>query len=311
MKVIVMGAGGVGGYLSGLLARAGHEVTIIARGPHLEAMQANGLRIETAVEEDFEVPVHAINAPMPGTTADLVLFAVKSYDTEDAMARVRPAVGPSTTVLTLLNGVDSGEKLAASLGPERVLDGAVYIESFIKSPGVIAQVGGPRRVTFGNRNGANGEREAGLFDAFKSAGWEVELSDHMLGALWGKFSYLGPFATFNTVTGLGSAKLCASEGCKELMHDMVSEYVAVGNAGGAKLADGTVDNILERYMSSIVGVTSMLRDRMGGRRLEADSLVGDVARRGEALGVPTPVTSTMYRLLTSMANGGATELGAV
>ena len=309
MNVLVMGAGGVGGYLGGLLGRAGHRLTVIARGPHLDALQSRGLRVETAVEEPFELPVHALPAPEPDVVADLVLFTVKSYDVEEAIARIQLAIGPNTTVLTLLNGVDSGEQLAAAFGPERVLDGAIYVESLIRAPGVVAQVGGPRRVVFGNRHAASGPRERRMLDAFVSAGWNVELSENVLGQLWSKFAYLGPFAAVNTITGLGPAKLCSEEHCGRLMHTVVSEYVAVGNAEGAELPTEAVERTMASLSQASVGMSSMLRDRIAGKRLESDALVGTVVRRGAAHSVPTPVTESLYCLLGPMANGGATTLG--
>ena len=309
MKVLVMGTGGVGGYFGALLAGAGHRVTVIARGAHLDALQSGGLRVETVVEEDFVVPVHALSAPEPDITVDLVLFAVKSYDLDDAIARVRPAVGPETTVLTLLNGVDAGARLADAFGPDRVLDGLVYIESYISAPGIITQAGGPRRVAFGNRHAANGARESALLDAFTGAGWQVELAPHILRALWTKFAYLGPSAAVSTVTGLSTAKLCSEDQCGQLVHSMVSEYVAVGNASGAELAPDAAETIMEGIRTSTIRVTSMLRDRLAGKRLESDALVGSVVRHGQALGVPTPVTDTLYCLLTPMSAGGAAQLG--
>ena len=303
MRVLVMGTGGVGGYFGALLGRAGHDLRVIARGTHLDAMQINGLTVETVAEDNFTIPVRALPIPAPGQQVDLVMMAVKSYDLEEAIHIIRPAVGPDTTVLTLLNGVESGERLAQVFGPERVLDGVVYIESFIKSPGVIAQTGGPRRAVFGNRNGANSEREQRFYQDFLAAGWQVELADNVTNALWSKYAYLGPYAAFNTITGLGSAQLCAASECESLMQQMVEEYVAVGNAEGAAFGDDAVETILDRYRNPIVGQTSMYRDRLASRRIEVEALVGAVVRRAAAAGIPSPMTSTIYALLQPMANG--------
>ena len=296
-----MGTGGVGGYFGGLLGRAGHRLTAVARGAHLEALQKDGLRIETAVEDDFTVPVHALPMPEPGRLFDLVLVAVKSYDVGEAIKLVRPGVGPGTILLTLLNGVDSGEQLAAAFGAERVLDGLVYVESFIKEPGVVAQVGGPRRAVFGNRNGTNGDREQRLLDELTASGWNVELTDNVVGALWSKFAYIGPYAAFNTVTGLSSGELCQAAECEDLMRRMVTEYVAVGNAEGADLGPAMTGEIMERFRNSMIGMTSMMRDRVNGKLIEHELLVGSVVRRGKAHGIPTPVTETLYALLASVA----------
>jgi len=158
---------------------------------------------------------------------------------------------------------------------------------------------------FGNRNGANGAREQHLLAEFTAAGWNVELADNTVGALWTKFAYLGPNAAFNTVTGLNSSQLCQSTECMDLMRRMVAEYVAVGNAEGAKLPENLVDQLVERFQNPIIGVTSMRRDRVAGKRIEVDSLVTVVIRRGKAANIPTPVTDTLNALLQPMAAGGA------
>lgn len=301
MNVLIMGAGGVGGYFGALLGRAGHPLTVVARGAHLEALQTNGLRIETAIEDDFTVPVHALSTPEPGRVFDLIMMSVKSYDVDEAIHLIRHGVGPDTTILTLLNGVESGEQIAAAYGSERVLDGVVYIESFIKEPGVVAQVGGPRRAVFGNRNGANGDREKKLLDDFLAARWNVELADNVIGALWNKFAYLGPYAAFNTVTNLNSGQLCQAPESEAMMREMVAEYVAVGNAEGADLGPSMVEEILGRFRNPMIGMTSMLRDRVNGKRIEHDALVGSVVQRGKANGIATPVSQTLYSLLAPVA----------
>ena len=303
MNVLVMGAGGVGGYFGALLARAGHSLTVIARGPHLDAVRANGLRVESAIEPPFAVSADAHDAPPPGCRPDLVLFTVKSYDMAEAIERIRPAVGPDTAILTLLNGVSSGDALADAFGRDRVLDGVVYIESYVKAPGVITQPGGPRQVTFGSRAGA-GDRERLLLREFEAAGWNVELAGDILVPLWRKLTFIGPFAAFNTVTGLGTEQLGASPECVRLIHAMMREYADVARAEGAALPSDAPDAAIERF-HGFSGMSSMLRDRMAGKRLESDTLVADVARRGKARGVPTPTTDAMSALLAPMSAGGA------
>ena len=303
MNVLVMGAGGVGGYFGALLARAGHPLTVIARGAHLDAVRANGLRVESAIEPPFTVSADAHDAPPPDCRPDLVLFTVKSYDVAEAVERIRPAVGPDTVALTLLNGVNSGDALADAFGRDRVLDGVVYVESYVQAPGVIAQAGGPRKVTFGRRSG-NGDRERRLLGAFESAGWNVDLADDILVPLWQKLTFIGPFAAVNTITGLGTERLGASGECVRLLHAMMREYADVARAEGAALPSNAADAALERF-HAFSGMSSMLRDRIAGKRLESDALVADVARRGKARGVPTPATDAMSALLAPMSAGGA------
>ena len=303
MNVLGMGAGGVGGYVGALLARAGADVTVVARGPHLDAIKRHGLRVESAIEPSFAVAVEAVEAVEPGYEADLVLLAVKTYDLDEAAAAIEPAVGRGSTVLTMQNGIGPGEALAERFGAERVLEAAVYIESHVGSPGVIAQDGGPRRVVFGRRAG-NGEREAALLDTMRQAGWEAELAPHILGTLWTKLTFLGPLAALGTITGLSAGQLYAQDASAALIEAVIAEYAAVGNADGAGLPADAAATAMER-VRGFAGMTSMLRDRLAGRRLESDALVGAVVRRGAAHGVPTPLTASLDALLAPMRDGGA------
>jgi 2-dehydropantoate 2-reductase len=308
MDVLVVGAGGVGGYLGGLLARAGHRLTVVARGAHLEALARDGLRVESVADGSFTVPVEAVPTAPAGRTADLVLFTVKGYDTPGAIEQARAAMGPHTQVLTLQNGVVAADHLAAAFGRERVLDGLIYIESYVKAPGVIAQDGGPRRVVFGKRAG-NGPQEHALLGAMREAGWVAELADDIVTALWAKLCFIGPFAALNTVTGLRGPVLASNPASAGVARALITEYVAVATAEGARLPADMVDATLER-MRGFTGLASMLRDRIGGRRLEADALVDDVVRRAGAHAIPVRVASTLAALLAPMREGGSPALGA-
>jgi 2-dehydropantoate 2-reductase len=148
MRIAVIGAGGVGGYFGGLLARAGHEVTFVARGPHLAAIQERGLRVESANDGTFTVKGQAVEDTTRAGEQELVLFTVKMYHNAGAIEAARPMVGQNTVVLTLQNGIDNGEQLAQALGPHHVMIGSVYLEGRIKEPGVVTQ-GGPGAGAFG------------------------------------------------------------------------------------------------------------------------------------------------------------------
>lgn len=302
MNVLVMGAGGVGGYFGALLARAGHDVTVVARGPHLDAIKRDGLRVERATEPSFAVAVDAATAVEPGYEADLVLFAVKTYDLDPAVRVIEPAIGRATTVLAMQNGVGSGERLAERFGPERVLDAAVYVEAHLGSPGVIVQEG-TWRVVFGRRAG-NGGAETALLERFADAGWEAELSPQILATLWTKLTFIGPLAALGAIAGLSAAQVCSQDASTAFIEAVVDEYAAVGNAVGAGLPADVAAAVMER-VRGFEGITSMHRDRLAGKRLESDALVGDVVRRGAAHGVPTPLTAGLDALLAPMRDGGA------
>jgi 2-dehydropantoate 2-reductase len=308
MDVLVVGAGGVGGYLGGLLARAGHRLTVVARGAHLEALARDGLRVESVADGAFTVPVEAVSAAPAGRTADLVLFTVKGYDTPGAIEQARAAVGPDTRVLTLQNGVVAADHLAAAFGRERVLDGLIYIESYVKAPGLIAQDGGPRRVVFGKRSG-NGPREQTLLGALLEAGWVAELAEDIVTALWAKLCFIGPFAALNTTTGLRGPVLAGETASADVARALICEYVEVATAEGARLPAGVVDATLDR-MRGFTGLASMLRDRIGGRRLETDALVDDVVRRAGVHGIEVPVAAMLAALLAPIREGGSPALGA-
>ena len=304
MRVLVMGAGGVGGYYGGLLARAGHDVTFVARGAHLQALQRNGLTVESEHEPPFTLPVRATAQPGAEHEADLILLTVKTYDTAEALALIRPAAGPGTMVLTLQNGVDSGEAIAATLAQGHVAEGPVYVVSSITSPGVVRQTGGVNRVVAGAHDDASRPRIEALASELRIAGWPMELTDHPQRELWAKLAFLGPLAIGTTLTGLSAGALRSHAASAALLRQLVEEYVGVANAQGVGLgpdASARAMATLERYPAD--GTSSMARDQEAGRRLEAEALVGSVVRRGKASGVATPATEMAYRLLAPLIDG--------
>jgi 2-dehydropantoate 2-reductase len=175
MRIAVYGAGGVGGYFGGRLARAGAEVHFIARGAHLRAVHEHGLRVRS-VKGDFEVQAPATNDPADVGPCDFVLFCVKTFDTEAAAARLGPLVGEDTAVVSLQNGVENEDKLARAVGDGHVMGGAAFIFAQIAGPGVIVHTGGPASITFGELDGHTSERARRLLDCCEQAGVAAELS---------------------------------------------------------------------------------------------------------------------------------------
>jgi 2-dehydropantoate 2-reductase len=309
MKVLVMGTGGVGGYFGGLLARAGHDVAFIARGAHLKAIQERSLTIESVVEPSFPLEVQAHSAPPADFKADLIMLCVKNYDTQEAVKIIAPAVGPDTVIMPLQNGVDGADALAASFGSKHVLGGVAYIEVSVREPGVIAHRGGARRILFGEMNGGTSERCDLLLKEFESAGWLAEHSPHIKRELWSKLIFIAPFAGMNTVTALAAGPLRETPATRQLLSAAIVEGEAVGNAEGAGLPPDAVSRALAALDAfPATGLTSMYRDRLSGKRLESDVLVGSIVRRGEKHGIPTPVMSILESLLKPMANGDATPV---
>ena len=297
MKIAVMGTGGVGGYFGGMLAKAGHDVTFIARGPHLAAIRENGLRVET-VHGDFTVHAPATDDPGEVGPVDLVLFCVKTYHTDEAGRAIAPLVGDDTLILSLQNGVDNEEKLAALYGQEHVLGGVCYISAAIATPGVIRQVSGPRSIVFGELDGSITPRAQRVLQAFTDAGIDATLSEDVQKALWTKFLFICAFSGVASVARAPVGELLAIPETRELLREAMAEVAAVARARGITLdAD-----IVERMISFAEGFTpetkpSMLVDLERGNRLENDALSGTVARLGAELGVPTPVHRVIYAAL--------------
>ena len=310
MNIAVMGAGGVGGYFGGLLARAGNDVTFIARGPHLDAMRANGLRVISSNDGEFVVSGKATDDPAEAGPQELVLFTVKMYDNDDAIQAIAPLVGPDSIILTLQNGIDNGEQLVQAYGPERVMIGSAYLEGRISDPGVVTQ-GGPGAASFGERTPGITERGERLLAIFKDANWRVDLLENMTGMLWKKFAYLS-----------GSAGVCAASGCmygelrtipetREAIRAAIAEALAVGEASGAPLEPDSLEwsmNALDNFPAT--GMASLAKDFAEGRPVELEGLTGTVIRMGAQYGVPTPVNHALYAVLKPRANRIEAGLGA-
>ena len=302
MDIAVMGAGGVGGYFGGLLARAGHNVSFIARGPHLEAIRSSGLRVESGNDGIFTVPGKATDDPASVGPQDLVLFAVKMYDNDDAIHAIAPMVGPDTIVLTLQNGIDNGERLVDVYGADRVMIGSAYLEGRISEPGVVTQ-GGPGAASFGERNIGISERGERLYQVFRDAGWRVDLLENMTGMLWKKFAYLSGSAGVCAATGCAYGELRTVPETRAAIEAAIAEALAVGDAAGAPLEPDSLEwsmNALDNFPAT--GMASLAKDFAEGRPVELEGLTGVVIRMGREHGVPTPVNDALYAVLKPRAN---------
>ena len=303
MDIAVMGAGGVGGYFGGLLAKAGNKVTFIARGQHLEAIRKNGLRVKHH-DGDFTVPVAATDDPREVGPVDLVLFTVKTYDTQPALSPVKSMLGDSTAVLTLQNGVESYKVLGNSLGEGRVLPGAAYIESRIESHGMIWQTGDVVRIVFGEVDGVRSRRAVKFHEALTGAGVNCELSEDAVSTLWTKFLFIASVAGLTSACRMRLGALLDSPEYRELLVTAMREIEAVGRAQGVALDPHVVEQTMEYVEGAVKDITaSMHADLELGRRLELDALNGAVVRLGQEVGVDTPVNRLLYLVLKPHING--------
>ncbi len=294
-KVAVMGAGAVGSFFGGMLARAGAEVTLIARGAHLEAMQKNGLFIDSIRFQEY-VPVKASGDPSGVRGAELILFCVKSLDTDSAARSIAPHVSPTAVVLTLQNGVDNAEKINKVTGLV-ALPTVVYAAAALAGPGRMKHAGRGDLV-IGN---TPTEPAASIAATFERAGVPCRLSDNIQGEIWQKLVLNCASNAITALTRAGYALAVRNPYSRQIMIQAVEETVDVAAAAGVRMPTPTPQltkqllDIFESYGTEAVSSTA--QDLARGRKTEIDALNGYVARRGAELGVPAPVNQTLHALI--------------
>jgi 2-dehydropantoate 2-reductase len=287
MSVAVMGAGAVGCYYGGMLARAGHTVTLIGRPQHVQAVQAQGLRMQT-LSFDEAVPLRASTDASAVRGADLVLFAVKSPDTEAAGEQMRPHLAPGALVLCLQNGVDNAERLRAVLPDHAVAAAVVYVATEMAGPGHLRHHGRGELVI---EPSIHSEAAA---QALVAAGVPTEISDNVRGALWAKLVLNCAYNALSAVGRIAYGELVQRPGVTDLMADVVAECQAVAAADGVNIP-GDVAAAVRRIAETMpTQYSSTAQDLMRGKPSEIDHLNGYVVRRGAALGVPTPANRAMW-----------------
>ena len=303
MRIVVMGSGGTGGYFGAKLARAGLDVTFVARGAHLAALAADGLRIRSAVEGEWVVRAPVVARLDGGPPADLVLFCVKSFDTEEAAALIRPAVGSHTGVLSIQNGVDNEEKLARALGAGHVLGGAARVFATIEAPGVIRHTFGGH-LTFGEMDGRESDRARAFLAACGKAQIPAELVPDVLRALWDKYVFLTTHAGVTALTRCPAGVLRAVPEVRELYRRIVTEILAVARAAGAPVDDGLLAQGM-KFLDTVApnAYSSLHHDLLHGRRLELEALHGHVVRLAERHGVAAPTVFAIYAALRPFRDG--------
>jgi 2-dehydropantoate 2-reductase len=307
MRIVAVGAGGVGGFYGGMLAaQGGCAVAFVARGAHAAAMRAHGLTIE---RDGGRPPIHLPKPELAETAgglgpADLVLLGVKLWDMEAAIAAIRPLVGPGTAVLALQNGVTKDAALVDAFGADRVLGGVAYVATHIARPGVIAQTGPMQRLVFGCYSEATRNRAEALLRAGLAAGLDAVLAPDIRRAIWQKFVFLvGLSGTTATTRGpIGPVR--ANPHARAFLRDLMAEVVAVGRAEGVALDVADLDAAMQRAETVSPAMTSSLaHDLAAGRRLEMPWLAGAVVDIGARHGVPTPCNRAVRDILAVHAGG--------
>jgi 2-dehydropantoate 2-reductase len=298
MRITIFGSGGVGGYFGSRLAQAGEDVTFIARGEHLKAMQKNGLRVES-IQGDFTVnPVKTTDDPAQAE-ADAVLVAVKCWDVPAAAEAMKPMVGRHTFVVPLENGVEAPDQLAAVLGRAHVLGGLCRISAYIATPGVIRHVGLNPSVTFGELDGSSSQRLEQLRQVFARIPFiRAEISTNIRVDMWDKFLFIATMSGLGGVTRQPVGVFRSVPESRALLKATLEETCTLAQARGVALPNDTVQKTLETIDKLPPATTaSMVRDILDGRPSELEAQSGAIVRMGRESGVPTPVHTYIYASL--------------
>jgi 2-dehydropantoate 2-reductase len=304
MRIAIIGAGGVGGYFGAKLAKAGEDVTFIARGAHLAAMRAHGLRVHSGNGDLTVDPVQATDDAASVGPVDLVMVAVKLWSTEESIETARALMGPKSTIVSFQNGVDAEEQLLHAFGPDRVIGGVANIAALIESPGVIRHNGTMALLQVGSLDGRPSPAVEALAAAATHAGFDLKVSSDIMKSIWEKFVFLASLSAMTALTRMPLGPLREDPDTRALFTQLAEEVVAVGRAKGVPLGDGTVGAMLSRLDGlPREMVASMLGDLLRGNRLELPWLSGGVVRLGAAVGVPTPAHRFVYTALKLYANG--------
>ena len=304
MRIAVVGAGGVGAGFGAALAKAGGDVTFIARGAHLAAMKRDGLKIESPRGDFHLKPTQATDDPATVGAVDIVLFCVKLWDVESAGRHIKPLVGPQTAVIPLQNGIDAPERLVPILGAAAVMGGVAQISASIVAPGVIRQVGTFMRMLFGELDGSPSKRGEAFLALCQKAGFDAVLSDQIVTELWLKFILLATNASVMAVARQPIGKLRDDPDMRPQFVAAYNEVISVGRARGVKLPADTLERMLAFNESAPPTMKpSMALDLERGNRIELPWLGGKVVELGRTLGVPTPTHALMYAALKPYVMG--------
>jgi 2-dehydropantoate 2-reductase len=304
MKITVMGSGGVGGYFGARLAAAGNEVTFVARGSHLEAMQSKGLRLDSELGELVLSPVKVVTDPSTISAADAIIFAVKMRDTESAAESLKPLVQKGAAIFTFQNGVESADRIGKVVGPGHVVEGAARIAAHISEPGIIKQTGKFAILEFGERDGKPSSRVSAFHAACVAAGIQATLSENISRTVWLKFAMLAPVAGMTALTRGPLGPIRKTPETYALLKAAVEETVAVGVAAKT----GLVPEDAARTIKLIDGLpaammASMCHDLLAGKPIEIAGLSGAVTRIGNDHHVPTLTHAFMAAALAPFAEG--------
>ncbi len=304
MRIVVIGAGGTGGYFGGLLARAGEDVIFVARGRQLEALQEGELTVKSRLVGTFSVRVRATDNPEEIGPVDLMLVCVKMYDVAAASKGLHALIGPETVVLPIQNGIEVAGLLSDEVGAQHLVGGVAYVTSQIESPGVIAQTGGGGSIELGELDGGQSERTRRVQEVLQHAGIPTKLPDDIRVSLWAKFLFICAVSGITALTRLPVGQLLAYTETSDLIRAVMQEGESLARSYSIALPEDVVERqmaVLQSFPPQAMG--SMAFDLLAGRRLEIDALNGTMVRLGKEQGLSLPCNAVIYAALKPYANG--------
>jgi 2-dehydropantoate 2-reductase len=303
MKICVMGSGGLGGFFGGWLAASGADVSFIARGAHVDAIQANGLTVTSEFGTKHIENAQATNNPADVGPVDIILFCVKNYDLDTAAEMCRPMLKSGTAVISLLNGVSAPDRIAKILGKGHAVPGLTFVPSNIASPGVIAHLGQKKDITFGEMDGSSSERIETFSQLCRLAGLDAQVSPDITTVTWSK--YVG-WSSVSVVAAASRKHFGIIQSTPELLslfRGLATEAWRVGCAKGAQLEDDLVDTLVRAILSyPPEAKPSMLVDLERGNRIELDTASGTIVAMGDEMGVDTPMNRALHAVLLPYKN---------
>jgi 2-dehydropantoate 2-reductase len=309
MRIAAMAAGAVGGYFGARMAAAGHDVFFIARGAHLEAIKKNGLKIESVHGDVHLAKPNVTDDPAQvlsqGGPVDIVLFAVKLWDTEKAAELTRPLVAPATRVIILQNGIDSAERIMPILGAEQTIGGIAAIATVISSPGVIKQTSQFALMRFGRADKRPDATLQAFAEAGKAAKLDIAISADITRDRWQKFIFLTAMAGSTSTLRSSIGPIVADPELRGFFSNLMEETFAIGKAKGVALDPAYIEDRMNFVQNKVEpGMkASMAHDLERGNRLELDWLNGKVRELGRSLNIPTPANDTVYTVLKLHRSG--------
>lgn len=310
MKIAVFGIGGVGGYFGGRLVEAGHDVAFIARGRHLEAIRAHGLRVDSDRGDFIAKPRIATDDPAEVGVVDVVMLATKAWQVDDAAQQMKPLVGENTMIYPMLNGVEAPLKLAKVFGDAPVLGGLCRVMSWIEAPGHIHQGGVPPTVTFGEMHAPTSDRVQALRAIFESAkGLEAQTPQDIQAAMWQKLTFIAAFGGVGAVTRMPAGVTRRLPETRQMLQNAMQETVEVAQARGINLASTAWETAMD-YVDKLpeTATASMQRDIQDGKPSELDAQNGAIVRLGAEVDVQAPTHAFIYHALLAQEKQARGEL---